>query len=77
VTAKPQTVSRGSARVEAARSLGIPEDDPPVKAIRTAPHFCRMGHVAIRFWHADEDERCPLCRTLDALVAETLQGDAP
>lgn len=31
----------------------------------SAPHFCRDGHVPIRFW--DDTELCPLCRVLSSL----------
>lgn len=64
-----------NAREDMAHRLGIREDAPVLKRGDRAPHLCRDGHVAIRFWHSDDDARCPLCRTLDALVAETLQGD--
>ena len=40
------------------------------KLAEAAPHYCTMDHAPIRHWDSGDDERCPLCRAVDALAAK-------
>lgn len=43
---------------------------------RTYAHMCRMDHIEIGHNDSGDDERCPVCRVMDALAAERARREA-